>query len=173
MLVMKANNVFVLCVAALSLSACASASASGPGYLQTVSTAAIAGDQSELIIYRPSRFTFGANTSNIEVNGMPTCDLPQGRFFRKNVSPGTTTIATSLFGVPGTSRSSFKTEAGKRYTVRVSPDRAKAMAGALLGIVGTLGAAAVSGRVGPFQIDLIQEEMAATELALSKMAKCP
>ena len=97
MLVMKANNVFVLCVAALSLSACASAS--GPGYLQTVSTAAIAGDQSELIIYRPSGFTYAVRTPNIEVNGMPTCDLPQGGFFRKNVSPGTTTIATS-FSVP-------------------------------------------------------------------------
>jgi len=168
---MKANNFYVLCISALSLSACASAS--GPGYLQTVSTAAIASDQSELIIYRPSGFTYAVRTPNIEVNGMPTCDLPQGGFFRKNVSPGTTTIATSLFDMPGTSRSSFKTEAGKRYTVRVSPEGAKAMTGALLGIVGTLAAEAASGRGGPFQIDLIQEEMAATELALSKMAKCP
>jgi hypothetical protein len=159
----------LLLTISLGLTSCA---ASGPGYMQTVTGVAPPSDQAELIIYRTSGFMLAARAPKIEINGQPTCDLPQGGFFKQSVSPGTTTVSASLWDMPGTSRAGFNAEAGKRYAVRVSVDGGKMTSGVLGGFVGLALAEGMSGRGGPFQIDVMLEEAASAELAQARMTSC-
>jgi len=163
-------KIFLALMAVVLVTGCAS---TGPSYLQTSSESPAPPDRAQLIIYRPSGFILAARSPKIEINGQPSCDLPQGGFFKKNVPAGSTVISTSLWDIPGTSRLNFEAVAGEKYAVRVSPDSGKVMSGALFGYIGLAIAEAKSARGGPFQIDLLREETVLSELSKSRMANCP
>jgi hypothetical protein len=130
-------------------------------------------DAARLIVYRPSGPMLMWRSFNVDVNGGPTCDLPRGSGFAKDVASGEVTVAVSLWQTPGDSKLSWKVETGKTYylRVRVSGETSPGVKGGLIG----LGSDAPPGDSGLFDLDLTDETTAiasGVELrhATSKMA---
>jgi len=155
---MLRSGVIALCIL---LSAC---SATGPTYSSLDSSPRrLAAQNVELVVYRPSSFALMARAPDVEINGVNTCELSNGSFFTREIELRSVAITASLWDMPGTSRLSFKPQAGKRYFVRVSTD----VVGGYIGLAIAEGA---SSRGGPFVIDLLDEQAALPELQPLKMS---
>ncbi len=162
---MLRSGVIALCIL---LSAC---SATGPTYSSLDSSPRrLAAQNVELVVYRPSSFALMARAPDVEINGVNTCELSNGSFFTREIELRSVAITASLWDMPGTSRLSFKPQAGKRYFVRVSTDGGKLTAGVIGGYIGLAIAEGASSRGGPFVIDLLDEQAALPELQPLKMS---
>lgn len=102
----------------------------------------------QLVVYENSAWK--KTSQEVDINGVTACSLVQGGFFIRNVPAGSTTISSSIWDLPGTSRLTVNAQAGHRYYVRVQYDLAAA-------------------RVGPFAIDNVDEGTAKSELRSLKM----
>jgi len=103
-----------------------------------------------LILFRPYNLISMGNVGVITVNGTPSCDLPNGTGFVKDVPPGSVTI-TGAMGNPsvfqvGPSTLTFSVAAGQSYYMKFTPS------GEDLGALGTLVELASVGQAGPFNI---------------------
>jgi hypothetical protein len=94
---------------------------------------------------------------DMDVNGVPACDLPRGGGFATDVGSGEVTVAAHLWDIPDQSHLSWRAEPSKTYFVRVRVSGESS--GAVGGLWG-LGGAAVSGPTGPFDLDLTDETAA-------------
>ena len=117
---LKAFLAIATCVV---LSSCASGTAFNQ---QTLLLAEIPQDQSLFVFYRPSSFLAGGFSPKLELNGIKTCDLPNGGYFQVNAVPGTVVISTGVKSALeaamtyGETRQTFTGPmAGKRYYVKM------------------------------------------------------
>jgi hypothetical protein len=115
-------------------------------------------DAARLIVYRPSGEMLAWRSLNVDVNGVPSCDLRRGSGFAKDVGSGEVTVAVHLWDIPGKSSLSLITESGKTYyiRVRVSGEASPGVRGGLFG----LGSEAASGDSAPFDLDLTDGTLA-------------
>jgi hypothetical protein len=114
-------------------------------------------DAARLVVYRPSGPMLMWRSLNVDVNGVPGCDLPRAGGFAKDVAGGPVTIAVSLWDMPGqNSRISWTAEPGKTYYVRVriSGETSPDVKGGLIG----LGSEAAGGN--QFDLDFTDETAA-------------
>ena len=103
-----------------------------------------------LILFRPYNLIAMGNDGVITVNGAPSCDLPNGTGFVKDVPPGNVTLTAvmaqrTVFQV-APSTLTFQVEAGQSYYMKFTPS------GEDLGALGTLVELATVGDTGPFNI---------------------
>lgn len=158
-----------LCLAVIVLTA---GCASGPNYLEVAGyTHQPSTNTARLAVYRSAGDMYPMRSPSVDVNGLPTCDLPSGGIFIKDVPPGRITISSSLWDAPGTSRLNFNAIAGRTYHVRMAVDFGKSF-GALAGLPGMLAAEAISDRGGPFTIGIVEPANVQNELAELKVVSC-
>jgi hypothetical protein len=150
----------------LFLAACA---ASGQLYSPQVLTSP-SKNKAQLVIYRPSAFTASVSITNVEINGMPACELPNSSFFKFDAEPGQTTVSASIWGGIGTSKLTLKTKAGSRYFIRVAPNTGKILGGSVAGLISVGVAEAVSDNAGSFIITAIDKETAQQEIVGRKQS---
>lgn len=117
-----------------------------------------------VIIYRPDRVFGAATYFYIDINGTKACSLAKGGYFTRHTPDSKMTISSSMFSVPGTSRTTLNLQRNHVYYLRMELNGAKQMGGAIGGMVGALVAEGVSDTAGPYLFTLIDEQQAKQEL---------
>lgn len=150
-------------VACLVLSACA---ASGPSF--DLTNLNKPRDGSKIVIYRPSGFIASGRSPSVEINGVKSCEMPQGSFFSKDINPGPVNLSVTLWDSPGTTRYSIIAKPGKTHFVKISPNKANILAGSSFGIAGMMMEGANSEQGGQFIFTEEPEQKALETLKTTK-----
>jgi len=164
-------NKTILALPVFFMLALAGCTASGPTYSSLPEQKPDKG-MAQLVVYRPNGLAYAARRPTVEINSIKTCDLPAGGFFIKNVKPSEITITSSFWDAPGTSRFTTEAVSGKTYHIRITLNNDKLGAGLVAGFIGTAVAEGVSEHSGPFNIELVDDRTAYTEINSLKMADC-
>lgn len=120
--------------------------------------------KAELVIYRPSSFIGSGWSPATFVNGVEKCDIINGSFYYAAVPAGSTKVEYSVLEHSERSGYSFSAQAGHKYYIRISPEKAKMLGGATFGLAGSLAASGVSDNKGSYSIALEDESQALDEM---------
>ncbi len=169
---MSRHTVILVLAVVLTLSGCSGVrEGTRQGAVMSWSEAP-ANARARIVVYRPSTLDHFQRSPEIDLNGVPACDLPNGEAFFRDIEPGSVTVSTSLWDWPGTSRLAFRADEGRTYFVRMSPNAEKRLAGLLGGHPGVWIAEALAERGGPFLLDLTARAEALASLESISAAEC-
>lgn len=120
------------------------------------------GEQSgNLVVYRPWHTVNSLGYYYMDMNGKPVCGLGNGGYFIKHAT-GKTTISSSLWNQPGTSRITINVD--KKTYIKIEHNSQRMLVGAIGGLGGQLLDEGVSDYSGPFIISQIPQSQALVEL---------
>lgn len=122
------------------------------------------GSKAELIIYRPASLIGSGWSPATFVNGVEKCDIINDSFYYATVPAGHTKIEYSVLEHSARSGYSFDAQAGHKYYIRISPDKAQII-GSEFGAVGSI---ATYDNQGPYSIQLMEHSQALGELQSTK-----
>lgn len=123
-----------------------------------------------VIVYQPSSMRMAGE--EVDINGSRACSLSAGRFFQKDLPPGETTISSSVWSLPGTSRLTIHTVPAHKYYVRLQFDTMKGAGFGAFGLAGALAAEGVSNHGGPFVIETVDDAGAQSDLSSLTQNNC-
>jgi hypothetical protein len=126
--------------------------------------------KAQVVVYRPGGFVGSGRRPDILINGEKTCELPQGSYFSKEVTPGDVILTAQLWDFPGTSQIKFNARKNTPSYVRVSMDADKVAAAGMGGLIGLMVAEGASTNRGPFFMTTVSKEQAEAELASKKLS---
>jgi len=146
----------------LGMTACA---ASGPQYSAINKDIVTASDnKAKIVIYRMKEFYGSANTYWVEMNGKQFCDIHDGSFAIYETTPTTVNLATSTFGVVGTSRLSVKLAPRETVYVRFEQKDSRIASGLFGGVIGQAINEGVSDSPGPINLTVVPRSVAESEM---------